>query len=189
MLPVNEKTLIFIDGASLYYGSKKCGLNIDYAKLREYFASRTKLIRAYYYASIVESEDYTPLKPLTDWLAYNGFTTILKEAYELPSEGGERRLRNTNVDCEIITDMMDMADHCDHIVLFSARNDYRRAIEAVQRKGKLVTVVSSRDQISDELRRIVDNYIDIESLRSYVSNEKVPERAANRSSKPPITMG
>ena len=138
----NERTALFIDGANLYSASRNLGFDVDYRNLLEYFRKQTYVVRAYYYAAILETEEYSPLKPLTDWLAYNGYTLVTKPAKEFTDATGRRRVKG-NMDIELAIDMLELAPKLDHIVLFSGDSDFRRLIEAVQRRGVRVSVVSS----------------------------------------------
>ena len=85
-----ERTALFIDGANLYAATRSLGFDIDYRRLLDFFSTKTTLIRAYYYSALLETEEYSPLKPLTDWLAYNGYTLVTKPAKEFTDAMGRR---------------------------------------------------------------------------------------------------
>ncbi|MFN3857893.1 MAG: NYN domain-containing protein [Caulobacter sp.] len=163
----NEKIALFIDGANFYSQAKALGFDIDYRKLLDEFRRRGILIRAYYYTAIVEGDDYSPIKPLVDWLDYNGFTLVTKTARKFTDAQGRDRWRG-DMDVEIAVGMMEMADKADHLVLFSGDGDFRALVEAIQRKGVRVTVVSTvRSQppmVSDDLRRQADHFVDLADL-------------------------
>jgi NYN domain len=76
------------------------------------------------------------------------------------------------MDIELAVDAMELAKHVDQIVLFSGDGDFRSLVEAVQRRGVLVTVVSTISShppmIADELRRQADVFIDLAALRSKI---------------------
>lgn len=161
------KTALFIDGANLYGASRGLGKDIDYRGMREYFASNTSILRAYYYSALLDTEEYTPLKPLLDWLSYNGYATVTKPAKEFTDSSGRRRIKG-NMDIELALDMIELAPRIDHAVLFSGDSDFRRLVEAVQRKGVFVTVISTiktaPPMIADELRRQGDQFIDLADI-------------------------
>ena len=167
----NERIALFIDGANLYSAAKTINVEIDYRKLLEEFRKRGRLLRAYYYTALVENDDYSPIRPLVDWLQYNGFNVITKAAREFTDRDGRRRVKG-DMDVEITVDMMNMAAHLDHIVLFSGDGDLRRVVQAVKDKGVRVTVVSTvksqTPMISDELRRTADTFIDLADLAQLV---------------------
>ncbi len=167
----NDRLALFIDGANLYSAAKGLGFDIDYKRLLEEFRSRGLLIRAYYYTALVEDQDYSPIRPLVDWLDYNGFTLVTKTAKEFTDGQGRKRWRG-DMDVEIAVDMLEIADRADHIVLFSGDGDFRRLVEAVQRKGVRVTVVSTLKSqppmASDDLRRQADAFIDLADLADIV---------------------
>ncbi len=167
----DERLALFIDGANLYAAGKALGFDIDYKLLRQEFVRRGKLLRALYYTALLDTEDYSPIRPLVDWLQYNGFTMVTKPAKEFTDREGRRKLKG-NMDVEIAVDAMELAPHVDHIVLFSGDGDFRPLVEALQRRGVRVSVCSTiRSQppmIADELRRQADAFIELDDLRETI---------------------
>ena len=167
-----ERLAMFIDGANLYAAARMLGFDIDYKRLLELFASKGRLVRAFYYTALVEEQDYSPIRPLVDWLDYNGYTMVTKPAKEFTDASGRRKIKG-NMDIELAIDVMEMAPHVDHVLLFSGDGDFRRLVEAVQRKGVRVTVISTtRSQppmVADELRRQADNFIELQDLAAHVA--------------------
>ena len=172
-----DRIALFIDGANLYSASKGLGFDIDYKKLLAEFRTRGVLVRAYYYTALVEDQDYSPIRPLVDWLDYNGFSLVTKSAREYTDSQGRKRWRG-DMDIEIACDMLEMAGHVDHVVLFSGDGDFRRLVESVQRQGVRVTVVSTMKSqppmASDDLRRQADSFVDLADLSSIIGR---PARA------------
>ncbi len=162
-----ERMALFIDGPNLHSSAKSLGFDIDYKQLKSLFAQKGRLIRAMYYTALLEDQEYSPLRPLIDWLDYNGFTMVTKAAKEFTDSAGRRRVKG-NMDIDLAIDVLEMSSHLDHIVLFSGDGDFRPLVEAVQHRGVRVTVVSSmRTQppmIADELRRQADNFIELNDL-------------------------
>ena len=167
----DETLALFIDGANLYSAAKSLGFDIDYKLLRQEFMRRGKLIRAFYYAALVESEEFSPIRPLVDWLSYNGYYLVTKAAKEHFDSEGRRRVKG-NMDVELAVNAMELAPHIDHAVLFSGDGDYCRLIESLQRQGVRVSVVSTirthKPMASDELRRQADNFIELDELRDVI---------------------
>ncbi len=163
----SERCALFIDGANLYSASRNLGFDVDYRSLLEFFRRQTSVIRAYYYSALLDTEEYSPLKPLTDWLAYNGFSLVTKTAREFTDATGRRRVKG-NMDVELAVDMMEMAPRMDHAILFSGDSDFRRLVESVQRQGVRVSVISSvRTQppmVSDDLRRQADEFVELAEI-------------------------
>jgi len=174
MFSINERIAVFIDGANLYATAKALDFDIDYKKLLLLFKSKASLVRAYYYTVLIEDQEYSPIRPLVDWLDYNGYTLITKPAKDYTDSTGRRRIRNS-IDVELTVDVMEMAGKVDHIVLMTGDGGYRRLIEAVQRQGTRVTVIStvsvSPPLIADEIRRQADNFVDLSSLRAEISRQ------------------
>ncbi len=163
----SERTALFIDGANLYSASRNLGFDVDYRSLLEFFRRKTQVIRAYYYSALLDTEEYSPLKPLTDWLAYNGFNLVTKTAREFTDATGRRRVKG-NMDVELAVDMLELAPRIEHAVLFSGDSDFRRLVEAVQRQGVRVSVISSvrtsPPMVADELRRQADQFVELADI-------------------------
>lgn len=174
----DERLALFINGSNLYSAAKALGFDIDYKLLKTEFMRRGKLLRAFYYTALLENEEYSPIRPLVDWLNYNGFTMVTKPAKEYTDSMGRRKVKG-NMDIELCVDAMELAAHVDHIVLFSGDGDYRPMIESLQRQGVRVSVVSTiRSQppmISDELRRQADNFIELDELRDVIGRPARPD--------------
>jgi uncharacterized LabA/DUF88 family protein len=172
-----EKLAIFIDGANLYGAAKGLQFDIDYKRLLELFARKGILVRAFYYTAVAEEQEFSPLRPLVDWLDYNGFSVVTKPLKEFTDAQGRRRVKG-NMDIELAIDVMEMADQVDHIVIFSGDGDFRRLVEAAQRKGRRVSVCSTiRTQppmVSDDLRRQADNFIELDELKPAIAREGGP---------------
>jgi uncharacterized LabA/DUF88 family protein len=175
----NERVALFIDGANLHAAARSLGFDIDYKRLLKHFQEQCHLIRAFYYTALVEDQEYSPLRPLVDWLDYNGFTMVTKPTKEYTDSMGRRKIKG-NMDIELAIDVLEMAAHLDHVVLFSGDGDFRRLVEAVQRKGVRVSVVStirsSPPMVADELRRQSDNFIELEELSSLIARQHNGQR-------------
>jgi len=126
----DERLALFIDGANLYAAAKALGFDMDYKRLRSEFMQRGKLLRAFYYTALLENDDFSPIRPLVDWLNYNGFTIVTKPAKEFTDSQGRRKIKG-NMDIELAVDAMETAEHVDHIVLFSGDGDFRSLVEAL----------------------------------------------------------
>lgn len=169
-----EKLAVFIDGANLYAAAKSLEFDIDYKRLLTFISGQSRLVRAFYYTALMEDQEYSPIRPLIDWLDYNGYSMVTKPAKEFTDSMGRRKVKG-NMDIELAIDMMEIADHVDHIVLFSGDGDFRRLVESVQRKGVRVTVVStirtSPPMVADELRRQADHFMDLMSLSEQIERD------------------
>jgi len=175
-----SKIALFIDGPNLYATAKTIGFDIDYKHLLKEFQSRGALLRAFYYTAVIEDQEFSSIRPLIDWLDYNGYTVVTKATKEFIDASGRRKVKG-NMDIELAVDAMDLAEHIDQMVLFSGDGDFRSLVEAVQRRGVRVTVISTVSSqppmIADELRRQADVFIDLVELRSKVDRDSL-ERAA-----------
>ncbi len=169
-----ERVALFIDGANLHAAARALKLDIDFRRLRDFFAGQSQLVRAFYYTALIEDGDYSPLRPLVDWLDYNGYAVITKPAKTFTDSEGQRRVKG-NMDIEIAVDAMDFTNHINHFVLFSGDGDFRRLVEALQWKGARVTVCStmrgSPPLVADELRRQADRFLDLEEIREFITRQ------------------
>ena len=163
----DERLVLFIDGVNLYSAAKALEFGIDYKLLRQEFMRRGRLLRAFYYTALFENDEFTSMRPLVDWLQYNGFTTVTKPMKEYTDSMGRRKVKG-NMHIELAVDAMEIAPRVDHIVLFSGDGDFVPLVASLQRLGVRVSVVStfrsSSPLISDELRRQADNFIDLKDL-------------------------
>ncbi|MBR0822987.1 NYN domain-containing protein [Bradyrhizobium liaoningense] len=181
-----NKIALFIDGANLYATAKTLGFDIDYKRLLEEFQSRGELFRAFYYTAVIEDQEFSSIRPLLDWLDYNGLTVVTKATKEFVDASGRRKVKG-NMDIELAVDAMELAEHIDQMVLFSGDGDFRSLVEAVQRRGVRVTVISTiasqPPMIADELRRQADVFTDLVELQSKLC--RLPsERPAPRNREP-----
>ena len=162
------RTALFIDGANLYATAKALGFDIDYKRLLKEFQCHGTLVRAFYYTAVIEDQEFSSVRPLLDWLDYNGFTVVTKPTKEFIDANGHRKVKG-NMDIELTVNAMELADHVDQIVFFSGDGDFRSLVEAVQRRGVRVTVVSTISSqppmIADELRRQADVFTDLTELQ------------------------
>ncbi|SDF80339.1 Uncharacterized conserved protein, LabA/DUF88 family [Limimonas halophila] len=167
-----ERAALFIDGANLYATARSLGFDIDYKRLLDLFVQETRLVRAFYYTALLEDQEYSPIRPLIDWLDYNGYTMVTKPTKSFHDSDTGRKKVKGNMDIELAIDMLEISSYLDHVVLFSGDGDFRRLIEAVQRKAVRTTVISTiRTQppmIADELRRTADTFIDLDNLRGEI---------------------
>ncbi len=174
MFDPREKIALFIDGANLYATSRALGFDIDYRKLLAHFQEAGYLLRAYYYTALVEDQEYSSIRPLIDWLDYNGYKVVTKPAKEFTDSSGRRKIKG-NMDIELTIDAMELAEKVDHYVIFSGDGDFRTLVEALQRKGRKVSIVSTLasqpPMISDDLRRQADSFIDLQSLKAEIGRD------------------
>jgi uncharacterized LabA/DUF88 family protein len=188
MFDQREKIALFIDGANLYAAAKSLGFDIDYRRLLTEFQSKGYLLRAYYYTALAEDQEYSSIRPLIDWLDYNGYTVVTKPTKEFVDASGRRKIKG-NMDIELAVHVMEMAETIDHIVLFSGDGDFRSLVEAVQRKGRKVTVISTLStqppMIADELRRQADHFVDLAHLRDKVGRDP-SERTQRQAAPAPV---
>ncbi|AOG08466.1 MAG: NYN domain-containing protein [Alphaproteobacteria bacterium] len=186
MFDPREKIALFIDGANLYAASKSLGFDIDYRKLLKAFQKRGYLLRAYYYTALIEDQEYSSIRPLIDWLDYNGYKVITKPAKEFTDSMGRRKVKG-NMDIELAIDAMEQSETVDHLVLFSGDGDFTTLVEALQRKGRKVSVVSTMatqpPMIADDLRRQSDHFIDLMTLKAEIGRDP-SERGTPRAPEP-----
>lgn len=176
MFDQREKIALFIDGANLYATSRALGFDIDYKKMMGYFQDQGYLLRAYYYTALIEDQEYSSIRPLIDWLDYNGYRVVTKPTKEFTDSAGRKKVKG-NMDMELAVDAMELSTTVDHTVLFSGDGDFRYLTESLQRRGRKVTVISTTKtnppMIADELRRQADNFVELTSLRDEIGRDLI----------------
>jgi uncharacterized LabA/DUF88 family protein len=177
----SNRIAVFIDGPNLYATSKALGFDIDYKRLLTEFQTRGTLVRAFYYTAIIEDQEYSSIRPLVDWLDYNGYTVVTKATREFIDAAGRRKVKG-NMDVELAVDAMELARHIDEMVLFSGDGDFRSLVKAVQRHGVRVAVVSSiavqPPLVADDLRRQADVFIELKELQQRIGRDPSQRTAA-----------
>lgn len=173
----NERLALFIDGPNFHTATKALGWPVDYIVMQQHFAKWGQLLRSIYYTAIRETTDYNAVKPLTDFLVYNRYTVVSKPVKEMTDYSTGALTLKGNMDVEITIDMIKLAPHLDHLVLFSGDGDFSALVEELQGLGKRVSVVATLKAIpnitSDQLRRQADNFIELDDLRSAI--ERAPK--------------
>ncbi len=177
----SERIALFIDGANLYATAKSLGFDIDYKRLLTFFRQKGQLVRAQYYTALIEDQEYSSIRPLIDWLDYNGYTMVTKPTKEFTDSMGRRKIKG-NMDIELAVDAMKMVRAVDHIVLFTGDGDFRALVAALQQEGKRVSVVSTLQtqppMVADELRRQADQFVDLADLEQHIGRDQAarPQR-------------
>ena len=182
-----ERLALFIDGANLYSAARGLAFDIDYKRLLDLFSTKGRLIRAFYYTALVEDQEYSPIRPLVDGLDYNGYAMVTKPTKEFTDSMGRRRIKG-HMEIELAIDMLEMAPHVDHAILFSGDGDFRRLVEVVQKKGVRVSVVSTirsaPPMVADDLRRQADNFIELQELAPSIMRNHHPRDEVHRLARP-----
>lgn len=179
MPSVSSRIALLVDGASLYATAKALGIDVDFKRLLGEFQTRGNLLRANYYTATIDDGNSSSNRPLIDWLGYNGYTVVTR------TTKGRRRLKG-DIDIDLAIDAMEIGEHIDQMVLFSGNGNLKSLVEAMQRRGVRVTIISSVSTqpsvIADELRRQADVFTDLIDLRSKVGRDP-SERPAPRDSR------
>jgi uncharacterized LabA/DUF88 family protein len=177
-----ERIALFIDGANLYASAKALGFDIDYKRLLKEFQSKGRLTRAYYYTALVDDQEYSSVRPLVDWLDYNGFTMVTKPTKSFTDALGHRKIKG-NMDIELTVDAMRLVEHLDHVVLFTGDGDFRALVAAMQMRGRRVSVVSTLQtqppMVADDLRRQADQFIDLADLEKLICRDQSTRPASS----------
>lgn len=197
-MTTTSKMALLIDGPNLHATARALNFDIDYKKLLEEFRSRGTLVRAFYYTALIEEQEYSSIRPLVDWLDYNGYAVVTKAAKEFSDPFNGRKKIKGNMAIELAVNALDLADHLDEMVLCSGDGDFRSLVESVQRRGVRVTVVSTLKchppMIADELRRQADIFLDLDDLRPRITRDpfdRPPQRehpSAPTPSTRPVTV-
>jgi uncharacterized LabA/DUF88 family protein len=169
----DQRFAVFIDGSNFHASTKALNFDVDFEKLLRVLRESGHLVRAYYYTALPDNNtEYSPIKRIADWLDYNGYTVVSKPWRDFTnSETGQRRIKG-NMDMELALDMIKLANHVEHVVLFSGDGDFCRLLHEVQDKGVSVTVISSNKLVADTLRRQADDFIEINQIRHLIERDQ-----------------
>jgi uncharacterized LabA/DUF88 family protein len=167
------KSAVFIDGQSLRHAAKALNFDVDFKRLLNEFQRRGQIVRAYFYTAVPENDEYNAIQSLLDWLDYNGFTVRTKPLRDSDDGEGRRRTKRS-MGIELAVDAMEIAEYVGNVVLFSGDGNFRSLVEALQRRGVFVTVVSSlrtkpAPMIADELRRQANAFLELDDLKDAVA--------------------
>ena len=169
LISLQDRLGVFIDGADLLSASRALGFSVDFKRLLSLFQQRGKLMRTIFYAALSEDDKgECSMRPLVDWLQYNGYYTSTKSTKR--GFGGQP-LANGAMDVELAVDALRLARALDHVVLFSGRVELKALVSALQEEGKHVTIVSSLANgapVADEMRRQADQYVDLAELKDQI---------------------
>ncbi|MEO0383118.1 MAG: NYN domain-containing protein [Pseudomonadota bacterium] len=180
---MRERVAFFIDGANFYQTARNLNVDIDYRRMLTSFVGEAYLLRAHYYTAMADDQEFSSLRPLIDWLDYNGFQITTKPMREFTDNNGQKRRVRPSLDVDLTVDAMTLGDSVNHIVLFSGDGQYLALVEALQKKGVKVTIVSSLkttpSMVSDDLRRTADHFLDLADLTDRLGrdpSERPPRR-------------
>lgn len=172
-IKTDQRFAVFIDGSNFHASTKALNFDVDFEKLLRVLRESGHLVRAYYYTALPDNNtEYSPIKRIADWLDYNGYTVVSKPWRDFTnSETGQRRIKG-NMDMELALDMIKLANHVEHVVLFSGDGDFCRLLHEVQDKGVSVTVISSNKLVADTLRRQADDFIEVNQIRHLIERDQ-----------------
>jgi uncharacterized LabA/DUF88 family protein len=155
------RVIVFIDGANLFYAALNLGIEIDYTKLLSRLTQNGRFIRAYFYTGVDPSNDKQ--QGFLLWMRRNGYRVITKDLIQFP-DGSKK----ASLEVMIAVDMLQLADHCDTIVLLSGDGDLTYAVESVTYRGTRVEVFGLRSMSSDSLINVADTFTDLEGIKQDV---------------------
>lgn len=160
-----ERIAIFIDGSNLFYAATHLNIEINYTKLLRCLTKKRKLLRAYFYTAI----DNTNKKQqgFFVWMRRNGYRVVTKELIQHP-DGSQK----ANLEVELAVDMLTIARYCNTLVLLSGDGELAYALDAVSYQGVQVEVVSLGLMTSDSLLSVADCYTDLAEIKQNIQKEQ-----------------
>ncbi len=170
-----ERIALFIDGANLYATAKALGFDIDYKRLLALFRTKGQLVRALYYTALAEDQEYSSIRPLVDWLDYNGYTMVTKPTKEFtdslraPQDQGQHGHR-ADRRCHAAGRSPGSRGAVHGRWRFS-RIGWRRCSRAARRVSVVSTLQTQPPMVADELRRQADQFIDLADLEDQVCRD------------------
>lgn len=174
-----ERLALFIEGPALYAAARSIGLDIDYRRLLGFFRQRSYLVRTLYYTPVSENEEFVTVRPLIDWLEYNGFYVVTKPVKVYVDVAGRRKTKGS-LHVDMAVHALQLAENLDHLILASSAGGFSSLSAALQAKGKRVSVLSTLKSgpafVEDDLRRRADQFIELADIRTDI------ERISSRNS-------
>lgn len=162
-----ERVAVFIDGSELRATMTGMDIDVDFKKLRDYFQQSCQLVRAVFYF-IERDADDASLHPLSDWLDYNGYTTVACSGLD---DGGDQTVRRRNknfLNVRLTVDALEISPAVDHIVIFSGDSVLGPLVDALKWRGRRVSIISTLllkpPMVADDLRRRADQFIDLADI-------------------------
>lgn len=183
MLYKTEPTALLIDGPRFHSAARALGIDVDYKRVHSHFSNMCHLVQAMYFAPTPppDENDHIAMKPLLDWLQYNGWNVVTKTSKTLYREDGQKKTKG-NTDIELAMAAMKLAPHVSHILLCSGNGDFTPVVKHIQDSGTRVTIVSSKatapPMVSDDLRRQADAFIELSDLAQLISKQHTGADAA-----------
>ncbi|AEG57971.1 NYN domain-containing protein [Sinorhizobium meliloti] len=192
MFDSREKIALFIDGPSLFSASRSLGFEIDYRRVLEAFRRRGYLLRVYLYTAVIEDDAHKSMRSWIDWLDYNGYQVVTKVAVKFTDFAGQQKIKG-NMALELAIDAMEQASNVDHLVIVTGDSVFLALVEAIQRKGRKVSIVSTMlsrpPMVADDLRRQADHFIDLATLQHEIAREPSKYRTAEAGRSAPAATG
>lgn len=168
---------MLIDGPSIYQICRSLDVEIDYQALRSIFADAGYLVQARYYTTILNDQLYSPLRPLIDWLSYNGFIVVTR-TMKAGQDSEQCRRLDHGIVVALAVDAIEISSRLDHVILFTGNGDFLRLVQLLQRRTVRTTVVGTvngpSSMSSDELRRQADTFVDLRALVPFVGRGPRP---------------
>jgi uncharacterized LabA/DUF88 family protein len=169
-LSSTERVGIFIDGNSLYAAASSLGFDVDYRRLLQFYRRSGKLVCARYFTSMDGEDVCSPVGPLIDWLADNGFSIVSKPDNDEIAASGPRP--RTSMAIEMTVDALRLAGGLDHLVLFWDAADVAAVVRALQDMGKRVSVISTSHSASAAGPRLpADGVFQLAELKAMIAKE------------------
>lgn len=173
LMPAGRRVAIFIDGVEFDETLRCIDGAVDYRKLLGAFQEHGRLLRAYYYAP-TDEQALISMRPLLDWLTYNGYQVRVKGDGEHSERRSRQRSRSMSI--ELAVDVLELAPHLDTIVLITGDDAFKPLVAAVQARGITVSVVSTLKSkpamVGNALRRQADEFIEIVSMLPRIALER-----------------
>lgn len=152
-----RKVGVVIDGAHASALAHTSGIQIDWRRWKAWFETDEDDVLRQYYVTLTMPPDESgqvSLRPLLDYLTYNGYTIVTKEQKNAAS----------SMNVEFAVTAMQFATNVDELVLVTGNGDFAVMVDAIKRTtAARVVVVSTIEVIADNLRRAADEFIDFKN--------------------------
>ena len=161
-MEVSPRLALFLDLASLDVMSSYHGVRVAHGQLLERLTTKRRLVRAAAYGA--RDDDHPDSEQRLASLAAEGFKVIAK-----PLRRRADGVRRASLGVDMAVDVLELAPHLDELSLVTTDADFATLIEAVQRRGVRVEVVTSREIAAPALMDAADTVVEFASLLASVA--------------------
>lgn len=149
-----SRVYAFIDSQNLNQGVIKLGGKLDFRKFRQYLKEKHNVSKAFLFIGYVEEN-----KPLYEYLKHSGYICVFKKVIEYKDKD---IVTKGNIDADLVLHTMIEFPHYDKAIIVSGDGDFYPLIEYLDKKNKLLKVITPNKRYSSLLLKFLPYIISME---------------------------